>query len=146
MNKEELKNKMNALNEKLQDLAAKTKDAIETAQIKGLYAKDKIDEAIADTKSNLTAATENYRLFSERAKSKASSELLKAQMNIDVAKKELEAKKEAHDKASMEAYIEELADYADACIALSALATEEAKLATLEAINAQEEYNEKYAD
>ena len=64
-------------------------------------------------------------------------------MNIDVAKKELKAKKEAHDKASLENYIEEVAEYASACAELSLLTAEEAKLAFLEAVEAQREYDEK---
>ena len=135
---------MDALSAKMKDLGEKTKDAIDTAKIKGMYAKDKIDEMVSETKSNVNAMQENYRIFSEKAKGKASAELLKAQMNIDVAKKELEAKKEAFDKASLEGYIEEVAEYASACAELSILASEEAKLATLEAIAAQKEYEEKY--
>ena len=82
--------------------------------------------------------------FSEKAKGKASSELIKAQMNIDAAKADLAAKKEAHDKASFEKYIDDTIEYAAACIELSILAAEEAKLATPEAIAAEQEYNEKY--
>ena len=37
-------------------------------------------------------------------------------------------------------------EYASACIELSILAAEEAKLAKLEAIKAEEEYNEKYGE
>ena len=144
MNKEEMKAKMDALNAKMKDLGEKTKDAVDTVKIKGMYAKDKIDEMASETKSNINAAKENFRVFSEKAKSKASSELLKAQMNIDVAKEELAAKKEAYDKASLENYIEEVIEYASACAELSILAAEEAKLATLEAVQAQNEYDEKY--
>ena len=146
MNKEEMKAKMDALNAKMKDLGEKTKDAVDTVKIKGMYAKDKIDEMASETKSNINAAKENFRVFSEKAKSKASSELLKAQMNIDVAKEELAAKKEAHDKASLENYIEEVIEYASACAELSILAAEEAKLATLEAVQAQNEYDEKYGN
>ena len=146
MNKEEMKAKMDALNAKMKDLGEKTKDAVDTAKIKGMYTKDKIDEMASETKSNINAAKENFRVFSEKAKSKASSELLKAQMNIDVAKEELAAKKEAHDKASLENYIEEMTEYASACVELSILAAEEAKLATLEAVQAQNEYDEKYGN
>ena len=146
MNKEEMKAKMDALNAKMKDLGEKTKDAVDTVKIKGMYAKDKIDEMASETKSNINAAKENFRVFSEKAKSKASSELLKAQMNIDVAKEELAAKKEAHDKASLENYIEDVTEYASACIELSILAAEEAKHATLEAIAAQQEYDEKYGN
>ena len=146
MNKEEMKAKMDALNAKMKDLGEKTKDAVDTVKIKGMYAKDKIDEMASETKSNINAAKENFRVFSEKAKSKASSELLKAQMNIDVAKEELAAKKEAYDKASLENYIEEVIEYASACAELSILAAEEAKLATLEAVQAQNEYDEKYGN
>ena len=146
MNKEEMNAKFAELNAKMKDLGEKTKDAVDTAKIKGMYAKDKIDEMASETKSNINAMRENYKFFSEKAKSKASSELLKAQMNIDVAKKELAAKKEAHDKASLEKYIEEVAEYASACAELSLLTAEEAKLAALEAVSAQKEYDEKYGD
>ena len=146
MNKEEMNAKFAELNAKMKDLGEKTMDAVDTAKIKGMYAKDKIDEMASETKSNINAMRENYKFFSEKAKSKASSELLKAQMNIDVAKKELKAKKEAHDKASLENYIEEVAEYASACAELSLLTAEEAKLAALEAVSAQKEYDEKYGD
>lgn len=144
MNKEEIKVKIEALNAKMKDLGDKTKDAVDTAKIMGMEAQDKVNEAIAETKSNVNAMKENYRIYSERVKSKASSELLKAQMNIDVAKEELAAKKEAHDKASLEGYIDDVTEYAAACVELSILAAEEAKLAILEATAAQKEYDEKY--
>ena len=144
MNKEEMKEKMDVLKEKMKDLGEKTRDGIDTAKIMGMYTKDKIDVAIDETKSNVNAMKENYRIFSEKAKGKASSELLKAQMNIDVAKKELAEKKAAHDKASLEKYIEDTTEYASACIELSLLAAVEAKLAVLEVIAAQKDYDEKY--
>lgn len=146
MNKEEVKARLNELSTKMKDLGEKTKDAVETAQIKGMYAKDKVDEMLNETQSSVNAMKENYRIFSEKAKGKASSELLKAQMNIDSAKADLAAKKEAHDKAKMEEYIADVAEYAEACITLSVLAAEEAKLATLEAIAAEAEYEEKYGN
>ena len=146
MDKEELKIKMSELNEKMKGLGEKAKDSFDTAVILGLEAKDKLDDALNETKSNLTALKENYRIFSEKAKGKASSELLKAQMNIDMAKKELEEKKELHDKEKLEEYINDMIEYASACIELSKLAAEEARLAKLEAISAQKEYEEKYGE
>lgn len=83
-------------------------------------------------------------MSSDRAKSKVSSELLKAQMNMKVAKEQLVAKKEAYDKFKMEEYINDTLEYAEACVALSVLAEEEAELAILEAIDASIEYDEKY--
>lgn len=146
MNKEEMKAKMDVLSAKMKDLGEKTKDAVDTAKIKGMYAKDKVDEMVSETKSNVNAMKENYRVFSERVQGRASSELLKAQMNIDAAKEELAAKKEAHDKASLEAYIADVTEYASACVELSILAAEEAKLAALEAVSAEQEYEEKYGN
>ena len=146
MNKEEMKAKLDELNMKMKELGDKTKDAAETAQIKGMYTKDKLDEMLVETKGHLNAARENYKLLSDRVKSKASSELLKAQMNIDVAKEEIAAKKEAKDKESLENYIEDITEYASACVELSLLAAEEARLAVLEAMEAEKEYEEKYGE
>ena len=63
---------------------------------------------------------------------------------MDVAKEHWTEKKEAYDKAKMEEYINDMVEYAEASVELSVLAAEEAKLATLEAIASQMEYNEKY--
>ena len=146
MNKEEIEKKMNELRDKMKEMEGKAEDATETAQIVGMYAKDKVDEVLAQVKNNINALKENYVIFSERAKGRASSELLKAQMNFDAAKKDLEAKKEAHDKEKLVEYIEETIDYASSCIELSKLAEQEAKLALLEATKAQAEYEEKYGE
>lgn len=144
MNKEEINAKIQELNLKMKDLGEKAKDSVDTARIIGMEAKDKIDVAVKETQSNVNALKENYRIFSEKAKGKASAELLKAQMNIDVAKADLAAKKEAHDKEKFAKYIEDTAEYAAACVELSILAAEEAKLATLETIAAQKEFEERY--
>jgi len=128
MNKEQIKSKMEALNEKMKILGDKTKDSIDTVKIKSMYAKDKVDEMTIE------------------AKSKATSELIKAQMNIDAAKEELAARKEAHDKASLEKYIDDVTEYASACVELSILASQEAKLAALEVVKAEQEYEEKYGN
>ena len=146
MNKEQIKAKMEALNEKMKILGDKTKDSIDTVKIKSMYAKDKIDEMAIETKGNINAAKENFRNFSSKAKSKATSELIKAQMNIDAAKEELAARKEAHDKASLEKYIDDVTEYASACVELSILASQEAKLAALEVVKAEQEYEEKYGN
>ena len=144
MNKEQINAKIQELNEKMKGLSDKAKDSLETAQIAGMYAKDKMNEKILEAKSSVNAMKENYKIFSERVKGKASSELIKAKMNIDVAKEKLEEKKVALDKSQMESYIDDTIEYASACVELSTLAAEEARLVTLEAIAAQAEYDEKY--
>lgn len=49
-------------------------------------------------------------------------------------------------KAKMAEYIDDTIEYAAACIELSLLAAEEAKLAILEAASAEQEYEEKYGE
>lgn len=144
MNKEEMRAKMTELNDKMKNLSSKAKDSVDIAIIAGLEAKDKVDDKIQETKGNINALKENYRLFSERAKGKASSELLKAQMNFEVAREEYEKRKQIKDKEDLEKYIEDMIEYSEACLVLSELAEEEAFLARLEAIDAQAEYEEKY--
>lgn len=146
MNKEEMKAKMAELNEKMKGLGEKAKDTMDTAIILGLEAQDKLDEAVQETKSNVNALKENYQIYSQKVKGKASAELLKAQMNFDVAKTELEIKKVMHDREKLEKYIEDMLEYAEGCINISELAAEEAKLAKLEAVKAQKEYDEKYGE
>lgn len=136
--------RLEAINKKMEDLKDKVKDSAETVAIIGLEAKDIVDDKIKDSKGNIEALKENYRLASERSKSKISSELIKAQMTMDVAKEKIQEYKDAVDQAKLAAYIDEEIEYADSCIALSLLAAEEAKLAYLEAVEAQKEYEEKY--
>ena len=59
---------------------------------------------------------------------------------------EFEDKKEAINKERMEIYIDDMADYAAACLELAFRTAEEAQLATLEAILAKKEYDEKYGE
>ena len=144
MGKAEIKAKMDELNLKMKELGEKTKDNIETLQIKGMYAKDKIDKLTNETKSNLNVMQENYRIFSEKAKSKASSELLKAQMNIDSAKVQIADWKEARNKEKLEKSIEDMIEYTEACAILSQLSAKEAEATMIELVKAQAEYEEKY--
>ena len=146
MNSEELNAMKVELEKKINELKEKTKDSLDTAKIKSMYAKDKIEEMADERKGNLNAMKENFRLFSDKVKGKASAELLKAQMNMDVAKEQLVAKKVEHDKALMEEYIDETIEYAAACVELSLLAAEEAQLAVLEAVATEEEYEELYGE
>ncbi len=146
MNKEELKSKMENLNEKMKYVGAKIKDATDTVILTGMEAKDTLDEKVKDAKSNLESAKEQCRIVSEKSKSKISSELLKAQMNFKVAKETIEDKKEARSKEKLSKYIDDELEYAEQCVAFSLVAAEEAKLAFLEAVEAQKEYDEKYGD
>ena len=146
MTKEERKEKMEDFNEKMQKLNAKIKDSTDTAIIVGMEAKDVLSKKMDDAKSGLEAAKEQCRSASERGKGKISSELLKAQMNFKVAKENIQERKEARDKEKLSKYIDDELEYAEQSVALALLAAEEAKLAFLEAVDAQREYDEKYGE
>lgn len=146
MDTQERKEKINEINESLKNLSNKLKDSTDTVVISGMYAKDELDKKISDAKSNLEATKENVRIGSEKAKGKLSSYILQTQMNMREAKKEFEEKKEARDKAKLEKYIDSRLDYAKDSITLAVMAAQEAKVAFLEAVEAQAEYEELYGE
>ena len=65
-------------------------------------------------------------------------------MDLNVAKENIAEKKDAKDKEKLSKYIDDELDYAESSLQLAFLAAQEAKLAFLEAVAAQEEYDEKY--
>lgn len=144
MNKEMWNQKMEEINKKIKELGASAKDALDTVKIKALYAEDSIDDAIAEAKSNINAMKESYLIFKQEASGKISSKLIEAQMNLNVAKAELEKEKNSLDKESQKLYIEGKAKYAEACAELSRLAAEEAKIALLEVEKSKKDYDDKY--
>ena len=104
-----------------------------------MYAKDELDAKIEDAKSSLEATKENARLTSEKAKGKLASYLLKTQMEMKEAKKE-------KDKAKLQKYIDDRLDFAKDSLTLALMDAKEAKLAFLEALEAQTEYDELYGE
>lgn len=146
MSKEERKQRMDEFNQKMKEFNAKVKDGTDTVIIAGMEAKDVLEEKMKDAKSGVEAAKEQCRVASEKGKGKISSELLKAQMNFKVAKENIQERKEARDKEKLSKYIDNQIEYAEQSIALALLAAEEAKLAFLEAVEAGQEYAEKYGD
>lgn len=146
MNKDERQQKIDEFNKSMKEFGDKVKDYTDTAAISGMYAKDAIDAKIDDAKSGLAAAKENARIISERGKSKFSSALIKAQMELNVAKENIAEKKEARDKEKLSKYIDDELEYAESSLQLAFLAAQEAKLAFLEAVAAQKEYDEKYGE
>lgn len=146
MNKEELKGKMNEFNTKMKSLNSKIKDTTDTVVIASMEAKDVLDAKVKDARSGLEATKEQCRIAGEKGKSKISSELIKAQMNFNVAKENIQERKEAYDKEKLAKYIDNQLEYAEQSVALAMLAADEAKLAFLEAVDAQKEYDEKYGE
>ena len=146
MNKEERKQKMDEFNEKMKELNAKIKDSTDILVLEGMEAKDVLGKKLKDAQSSLAATKEQCRIMGEKGKGKISSELIKAQMNLNVAKENIEKKKELHDKEKLAKYIDDKLEYAEQSVALSLLAAKEAKVAFLEALDAQMEYDEKYGE
>lgn len=140
------KEKLEDLKKDISGIDDQIKDSAETAQIKGMYKKDEIVEKVKESKGNVEAAKENVRRVHERGKSKFSSELLKMQMNMEETKNKFAEKKETKNKEKLEKYIDDQIEYAEDCVATSILAAREAKLAFLEALDAEMEYEEKYGE
>ena len=124
----------------------KVVDSLDTVAIAGLETKDKISKKVEDAKSDVEAAKENCRIAADKSKGKINSGLLKMQMNIEETKKAIEAKKELHDKEKLQKYIDEQFDYAADALELAFLLAKESKLAFLEALEAQVEFDEKYGE
>jgi len=68
------------------------------------------------------------------------------QMNMEETKNKFAEKKETKNKEKLEKYIDDQIEYAEDCVATSILAAREAKLAFLEALDAEMEYEEKYGE
>ena len=141
-----LKERMQAAQDRLKELQAKVADASETAQIAAMLKKDELDERIANAKGELAAAKDKARKSSEKAQSKMNSSLLKAQMTINAAKEELNAKVEAKDKASRKNHIEDLVSYSEQCEALAAQLLVESDLALLQAAAEAADYVATYGE
>lgn len=140
------KEKLEELKDNIDTIGDKVKDTAETIQIKGMYKKDDIDAKLKDAKGSLEAAKQNTKRVHERGKSKLSSEMLKLQMNFEETKKNLADKKEEKNKEKLEKYIDDKIEYSEDCIAAAILAAKEAKVAFLEALDAELDYEEKYGD
>ena len=133
----ELNKKIDALQEKLSKNAVsfdKKKDAT----------KEQIEAEIEEARKSVEVANEKVKANAEDAKNTASAEFAKIQDGFDKAKQKLADRKEARDQAKLAKYIDNTADYAASCIEAAFLFADEARLATLEVIAAQKEYDEKY--
>lgn len=140
----ESKEKINELNEKFKTVSDKIKDSTETLIISSMYAKDELDNKLKKTKENLSETQENIKQLNKKGKDKISSKLSKIQEELKEAKKNIEIKKEEKSKEKIEKYIDSKIDYAEDALALSLLAAQEAKIAFLEAVKAQADYDELY--
>ena len=146
MTKKEIQKELDELNKKMDELNAKMKDASDTVKIAGMEAKDTIDEKVSEAKGNVAATQENMRLATERGKSKFSSTLLKAQMELETMKKNISDKKIEHNKEKALKDIDETLEYAENCANLAIYAGQEAVLAFLEAASKEIDFQDEYGD
>lgn len=146
MNKKEIEKEMKELNKKMDELNAKIKDASDTVKIVGMETKDTLDDKVSEAKGNVASTKENFRLAKEKGKSKVSSRLLKAQMDMEEMKKNISEKKIEHDKAKAEKDIQETLEYAETCANLAIYAGQEAVLAFLEAAGKEMDYEDEYGE
>ena len=105
-----------------------------------------IDDEIATIEGDINAAEENIRLAKERKDSKIYAFKLKAQMRAEALKQKVANKRAEKDKESMELYILDLLDYAEACQQVAFAAAIEADMTLLQAAEVAAEYNEKYGE
>ncbi len=108
-------------------------------------------EAFADDVDNsvqgdINAGKENARIAKERREGKINSLKLQKQMNMEARKAKITAKKDAIDKANMEARIEDLLDYADSCQVMALSWALEMETALLAASEQAAEYAEKFGE
>lgn len=144
MKNNEFKEKISKLNEEFEKVNKKVKDTTDTAIIKGMYAKDELDEKIKETKKSLDETKADLKEKQSENKKLFSNHLNKIQESIEEAKAKLEEKKEARDQAKLEKYIDDRLEYSSDCIAFALLALDEAKVSFLEAVEAELEYDELY--
>lgn len=121
--------KFKKINEQLKSVSKKISDNADTMIIKGMYAKDDIDEKLKETKESL-------RVTKEKSKLKLNKHLANIEDSINEAKAKLESKKDERDKARLDKYIDDRLEYSSDCIALALYALDEAKVAFLEALDA----------
>ena len=107
---------------------AKTDMRKDAVNIKLNAAKEKRDDRVADRKTNWESRKDNVA------------------DHFDNARAKLDVKKDARDQKKLDKYIEDRIDYAAECMADAILALDEAKVAYLEALDAQIEYEEKYGN
>ena len=144
MTEKELKEKINKINDELNNINEKLKDSTDTAIIKGMYAKDELDDKIKEAREKLNETKTTLKEKQAKGKKTFTNYLNKIEESINEGRAKLADKKEARDKAKLEKYIDYRLEYTSDCIALALLAAYEAKLSFIEALEAEAEYEELY--
>lgn len=141
-----MQEKIAKLNQKIDELQAKAAENAAIMDAKKDASREQVEIEIGNARSRVEQAKDRVNANIENVKTAAAAEVSKIQAGIDNAKQKIADKKEAIDQRRFERYIEDTVEYADSCVEIALFAIEEAKLAALEAVAAQIEYNEKYGN
>ena len=125
----------------LAELSKKADEASEDAKAAWDLRDDFVQEKMSSLRGSLTALQENARIAGEENKSKMSSALLKAQMNL---KARSEDWRKATDKKALEHYIDNNVAYIQDCYETASYLIANAQLAILETVEAAEEYEKRF--
>ena len=132
MNSKERKNKIDELNEELQKINEKIKDSADTVIISGMYMKDDIEEKMKQATKNLNETEEEIKKINQKGKEKVQQDFSKIQNSL----------KETKEKIAL--HIDDELEYARYALSIALMAAGEAKVAFLEAVDSQLEYDELY--
>ena len=96
------------------------------------------------TAGDFAAAEENARLIRARRDAKCSNAKLRTEMKVNAAKEKIAVRRDAADKASQEAWILDLLDYAEGCYEMAYAWAMEAEYTMMEAAYEIDYYNDRW--
>ncbi len=146
---QKISDKMDQAEEKLEENAAKVKSAVtlDKATAESIANEptsfDQIEKQLAGDEA---ALEENVRLIRERHEAKCTSAMLRTEMKVNAAKEKVAERKEALDKASQEAWIADLLDYAESCYEMAYAWAMEAEYTMMEAAYEIDYYVERFGE
>lgn len=144
MNNKERKSQIDELNEELKKINEKIKDSVDTVIISGMYMKDDIEEKRKKTAENLNEAEKEIKKINQKGKENVQKDISKIKNNLKEMKEKISLRKEDRNKEKLEKHIEDELEYARYALSIAIIAAGEAKLAFLEAVDSQLEYDELY--
>ncbi len=138
------------LDEKFVDFKNKVEELMVTVDNATADSREDIKVTIGNIKGDAVHYSESLKRKAERSKSKLTSELIKAKMNFDVKKeefeKELDEKKFESEKKKDENKAIRKAEEADILMDYALEMVQQATIASLEATNLADAYEEKYGE
>ncbi len=138
------------LDEKFVDFKNKVEELMVTVDNATADSREDLKVTLGNIKGDAVHYSESLKRKAERSKSKLTSELIKAKMNFDVKReefeKELDEKKFESEKKKEENKAIRKAEEADILMDYALEMVQQATIASLEATNLAEAYEEKYGE